>query len=104
MASPAPIPVSVVIPAFDRASVLPRALTSIRAQASQPAEILVVDDRSSDDTAAVAEQWRARVLRHERNQGAGAARNTALRAAAHDWVAFLDSDDEWLPGHLDRVW
>ena len=99
-----PLPVTVVIPAYDRAELLPRALASVAAQTAAPAEILVIDDGSADDTAAVAERLGARVLRHERNRGVSAARNTALDAAGGEWVAFLDTDDEWLPFHLERLW
>jgi GT2 family glycosyltransferase len=101
---PAPLPVTVVIPAYERAALLPRALGSVGAQTRAAAETIVVDDGSSDDSAAVAEQLGARVIRHERNLGVSAARNTALESATHDWVAFLDADDEWLPFHLARLW
>jgi glycosyltransferase involved in cell wall biosynthesis len=99
-----PLPVTVVIPAYERAALLPRALASVAAQTRSPAEVIVVDDGSRDDSAAVAERLGARVIRHERNQGVSAARNTALEAATGEWVAFLDTDDEWLPNHLDRLW
>jgi glycosyltransferase involved in cell wall biosynthesis len=99
------LPLTVVIPAFDREGPVERALRSIRGQVdAAPAEVIVVDDASSDDTAGVAERAGARVIRHEANQGEGAARNTGLRAASHPWVALLDSDDEWLPSHLATLW
>lgn len=102
--SPAPLPVTVVIPAYERAALLRRALGSVRAQTRTAAETIVVDDGSSDDSATVAEQLGARVIRHENNLGVSAARNTALEAATHEWVAFLDADDEWLPFHLAQLW
>lgn len=98
-------PVSVVIPAWKAATLLPRALDSIRAQSVQPAEVVVVDDASPDDTAAVAEGYRGlpiRVVRHAVNGGGGAALQTGLEAAANELVAFLDADDEWLPDKLER--
>jgi glycosyltransferase involved in cell wall biosynthesis len=98
------LPVSVVVPAYERAALLPRALRSVGAQTAAPAEVIVVDDGSGDDTAAVAERLGARVIRHERNRGVSAARNTALEAATGEWIAFLDTDDEWLPFHLQRLW
>jgi glycosyltransferase involved in cell wall biosynthesis len=98
------VPVSVVIPAHNRERMLARALSSVRAQRPAPAEVLVVDDGSSDGTAAVAEQLGARVVRHERNRGEGAARNSGIAAATQPWVALLDSDDEWLPHHLAALW
>jgi hypothetical protein len=66
--------------------------------------LIVVDDNSSDDTAAVASSLRARVIRKATNQGAWAARNAGMHATSCPWVAFLDSDDEWLPNHLEHVW
>ena len=100
----AALPVTVVIPAYERAALLPRALASVAAQTRRPAEVIVVDDGSADDSAAVAERLGARVIRHERNRGVSAARNTALEAARSEWVAFLDTDDEWLPHHLEGLW
>jgi glycosyltransferase involved in cell wall biosynthesis len=97
------LPVSVVIPAYNRADLLPRALASVHAQSTPPAEVIVVDDASADDTAKVAEDLGALVIAHDRNRGESAARNTAIAAATQPWIALLDSDDEWLPGHLDRV-
>jgi glycosyltransferase involved in cell wall biosynthesis len=94
-----------VIPAYNRAALVARAVQSARAQwPSPPAEIIVVDDASSDDTSSVAEAAGATVIRHERNRGEGAARNTAIREATQEWVALLDSDDEWMPGHLGALW
>lgn len=97
------LPVSVVIPAYNRADLLPRAVASIRAQTATPAEVIVVDDHSVDDTAAVASALGVRVITHERNRGESVARNTAIAAADHPWIALLDSDDEWVPGHLEHV-
>ena len=95
-------PVSVVVPAYNAASTLARALDSIAAQTHRPAEVIVVDDASSDATAAVAEahRLRPRLLRLAVNQGAGGALHRGIEAATHDWVAFLDADDEWLPDKL----
>jgi glycosyltransferase involved in cell wall biosynthesis len=99
-----PLPVSVVIPAYERAEMTRRAVRSALAQTRPPAEVLVVDDCSSDDTGAVAAEAGARVIRHDVNRGEGGARNTGLREAAQPWVALLDSDDEWLPHHLETIW
>ncbi|MGA2928733.1 MAG: glycosyltransferase, partial [Solirubrobacteraceae bacterium] len=99
------VPVCVVIPALDRAAMLPRCLASVWSQRPYlPEEVIVVDDGSQDDTAAVAARLGARVIRHARNLGLAAARNSALEATACEWVAFLDSDDEWLPAHLAHLW
>jgi glycosyltransferase involved in cell wall biosynthesis len=97
--------VSVVIPAHNRSLVVSRAIDSALTQTYQPLEIIVVDDGSSDNTREVVESIRdsrIRYLRHDRNLGAGAARNTGIRAATGDYVAFLDSDDEWMPQKLER--
>lgn len=97
--------ISVVIPAYNRRQQVQRAIASALAQSLPPHEILVVDDASSDDTpaavAALADP-RLRLLRHDRNRGAGAARNTGVAAATGKWIAFLDSDDEWKPPKLER--
>ncbi len=101
----AALPVSVVIPAYNRADLVARAVVSAWEQRpAPPAEIIVVDDASTDATASAAEAAGATVVRHDHNRGEGAARNTAMRAATQQWVALLDSDDEWLPGHLTSLW
>lgn len=97
-------PVSVVIPAYNAAGTLARALASVAAQTVRPAEIVVVDDASSDGTAAVAEAHRQlpiRLVRHATNGGGAAALHSGIEAAAHELVAFLDADDEWLPDKLE---
>jgi glycosyltransferase involved in cell wall biosynthesis len=95
-----PLDVSVVIPAYNRESIIGRAvLSALTQQPRRAAEVIVVDDGSSDGTADVAERLGARVIRQE-NKGEGGARNTGVEAATSTWLAFLDSDDEWLPQHL----
>jgi GT2 family glycosyltransferase len=98
------IPVTVIVPAYERAALLDRALGSIAAQTVAPEEVIVVDDASTDATAAVALAAGARVITHAENAGAATARNTGFAAARTAWVALLDSDDEWLPHHLERTW
>jgi glycosyltransferase involved in cell wall biosynthesis len=96
--------ISVVIPVFNRERTVGRAIESVLTQASPPAEILVVDDGSSDGTADVIAGYRDRVrYLHQPNAGASAARNHGVARAASPWVAFLDSDDHWLDGHLGRM-
>lgn len=100
-----PLPVSVIIPAYNRAELIGRAIRSAQAQRpAPPAEIIVIDDCSSDQTGAEARRLGAVVVRHDENRGEAGARNTGLRCARHDWVGFLDSDDEWLPDHLATLW
>jgi glycosyltransferase involved in cell wall biosynthesis len=98
------LPISVIIPAWNRSARLASTMASIAAQQRRPAEVIVVDDASNDDTAAVAAALGARVIRHDRNLGIAEARNTGIRAATQPWVALLDHDDEWLPGHLAALW
>ena len=95
--------VSVVIPAYNGALTLPRTIESALAQTAPPLEILVVDDGSADDTAAVAERFGApvRVLR-QANAGPAAARNHGVREARGQWIALLDADDQWAPQKLER--
>lgn len=97
--------VSIVIPTFNRGTYLRRALMSVLRQTYEDFEVIVVDDHSSDDTpqrVREIEDSRVKFLRHTSNRGASAARNTGVRAATGHFIAFLDSDDEWLPEKLDR--
>lgn len=91
--------ISVVIPAYNAAHFLPRCLESVFSQTLQPAEVIVVDDGSKDDTAAVATKLGARVVSRA-NGGLSAARNTGIQSSSSDWVALLDADDRWLPEKL----
>lgn len=95
--------VSVVIPTFDRESVLPRALDSVFAQTRPPAEVIVVDDGSTDSTVRCLEVEYPQVeLLTQENRGVSAARNRGIEAASEEWIALLDSDDEWTPTKLER--
>lgn len=92
--------VSVVIPTHNRSQLVARAIRSVQRQTYAKLEIIVVDDASNDDTAAVVQSIadpRIRYVRHERNRGGAAARNTGICAATGDYIAFLDDDDEWEP-------
>lgn len=96
--------ISAVIPTYNRAPLVARAIESALAQTVQPSEILVVDDGSVDDTRRVVERFGPRVRYiYQENAGVSVARNTGVAGAAHEWVAFLDSDDVWLPDYLERV-
>ena len=80
-----------------------RALNSVGAQTYSHLEIVVVDDASRDDTAALAGAWKGRPIRVERlekNGGVSAARNRGMQLAAGKYIAFLDADDEWLPENV----
>lgn len=93
----------VVIPAWNAAATIEEALCSIVSQSVPPAHIVVVDDGSNDETAALAAAFDpcVHVIRQE-NQGCGVATNRGLAAVATPLVAFLDSDDLWLPGKAER--
>lgn len=95
--------VSVIIPTFNRARVLGRAIASVMAQTFSDYELIVVDDGSADDTGEVVSRLggRARFIRQD-NRGVSSARNTGIRASRGDLIAFLDSDDEWLPSKLEK--
>ena len=97
--------VSVIIPAYNAAGTLLRAVESVLNQTFQDLDLFIVDDASTDDTAAslaYLNEPRIRLLSHAERKGPAAARNTGLAAADGDFVAFLDSDDEWLPQKLER--
>ena len=100
---PGGVTVSVVIPTWNRVGVIGRALDSVCAQTRPADEIIVADDGSDDQTL----DWVHNVYPHVTclelpHRGVSAARNTASRAASGDWLAFLDSDDEWKPQKLER--
>jgi len=92
--------VSVVIPTYNRAGALRQALTSVYAQLHQPFEVIVVDDGSTDETAAVVAGFAQAVYLYQDNQGVSAARNRGIELCTGAFVAFLDSDDTWLPTKL----
>ena len=97
--------VSVIIPTYNRAHLVGRAIRSVLDQTRQDFELIVVDDGSTDKTGRVVRSFtddRIRYLRHERNRGGAAARNTGIKAARGTYIAFLDSDDEWLPEKLEK--
>jgi glycosyltransferase involved in cell wall biosynthesis len=93
--------VSVVIPTYNRAGLLARALRSALAESRPGDEVIVVDDGSTDDTEGLV-RVQGPMVRYVRTAhvGAGAARNAGVRAATGDLIAFLDSDDDWVPGKL----
>lgn len=107
MTEPSAATISVVMPARNRAATIGRALESVAAQTVPVAEVIIVDDASSDDTAQVAERFASRfarleVIRLPVNGGAPRARNLAIARARGDWVALLDSDDAWHPEKLAK--
>lgn len=103
-------PVSVIIPTFNRADVLEKALESVMRQRNADLEVIVVDDGSTDDTLSrVVERFPTVKYVYQENSGPAAARNRGIRLATSRWIAFLDSDDQWLEdkiriqlGYLDK--
>lgn len=106
---PTDLGVTVVIPAYNRATLITRTLESIRGQSRQPSLIIIVDDQSTDDTVSVSRAWAAAAgmpliaTSLEANAGPGAARNRGLNMATTPLIAFLDSDDEYTPETLERL-
>ena len=95
--------ISVVIPTLNRSISLKRALNSVLSQSYQPEEIIVVDNGSTDDTEEMIKyQFPQVTILRERKLGVSAARNKGIKASKGDWVAFLDSDDEWCAPKLER--
>jgi glycosyltransferase involved in cell wall biosynthesis len=96
--------ISVVIPSHNRRHTLERALRSVIEQTSAVDEIILVDDGSTDDSAAMTTQLFPDIkLIRQSNRGVSAARNRGIRAARHDWIALLDSDDSWLPHKIQSI-
>lgn len=98
--------VSIVVPAFNRAFSIGAALDSLLTQTYENWEALVVDDGSNDRTGEIVKQYSQRdrrivLIQHDRKRGAQAARNTGLRRGRGRWIAFLDSDDQWLAHSLE---
>ena len=90
--------VTIIIPTYNRAHLLGRAIRSVLTQTFHNWELIVVDDASTDNTKEVAYSFqdpRIHYLCHETNRGGPAARNTGIREARGLYIAFLDSDDEW---------
>ncbi len=93
--------ISVVIPTYNRAKVVGKALESVFGQTCPAAEIIVVNDGSKDDTREVLAAYGDRIKAiNQKNGGLSAARNRGIQAASTEWVAFLDDDDEWVPERL----
>jgi glycosyltransferase involved in cell wall biosynthesis len=94
--------VTALIPAYNASKTLVRALKSVQAQTHPANEILLINDGSLDDTAAIAHAFGGvRVIDHPQNRGLSAALNTGIAAARYPWIALLDADDEWLPTKLE---
>lgn len=103
--------ISVIIPTYNRAAFLSRSVKSVIEQAYQDVEIIIVDDSSNDNTESVVQTiknaYPHKIIHYKKllkNCGAQIARQTGIQMAGGDWITFLDSDDEWLQGRLDKTY
>jgi glycosyltransferase involved in cell wall biosynthesis len=97
--------ISVIIPTYNRRELLERAVRSVLAQTYRNIELIVVDDASTDSTKKMVgamHDERLRYIRHKSNLGAAASRNTGIKAARGDYIAFQDSDDEWMAEKIEK--
>ena len=97
--------VSIIMPSYNSAEFIGRSIDCILAQTYENWELLIVDDCSTDETTAIVSRYqdpRIRLLQNENNSGAAISRNYGLREATGKWIAFLDSDDYWLPEKLEK--
>ncbi|MHA1380619.1 MAG: glycosyltransferase family 2 protein [Candidatus Helarchaeota archaeon] len=99
--------VSVIIPTYNRAHLLPRAIKSVLNQTFKDFELIIIDDGSIDETEEVVKKFqkedeRIKYIKHNTNMGGGAARNTGIKVSRGEYIAFQDSDDEWLPEKLEK--
>ncbi|WP_324172626.1 glycosyltransferase family A protein [Sulfurimonas sp.] len=94
--------VTVIIPTYNRYEVLKRALASIYAQTHQPKEVIVIDDGSTDATSQITQDFPNIKYIYQKNTGVSSARNLGIKNAKYEWLAFLDSDDEWHENKLQE--
>ena len=98
--------ISIIMPSYNTANYIEASIESVRRQTYENWELIIVDDCSTDDTDEVVRPFlsdrRIRYLKNEQNSGAAISRNRALREAKGKWIAFLDSDDLWLPEKLEE--
>ena len=98
--------VSVVMPAYNAGIYIKEAIKSVLIQTYSKFELIIVDDASTDNTAEIVSSfsdYRIRLIRHCKNMGVSAARNTALKVAKGRWIALIDADDAWMPDRLNLL-
>lgn len=94
--------ITVVIPTYNRYTLLHRAINSVLSQTYKPSEIIVVDDGSTDNTSEIQNDFSSVKYIYQKNSGVSAARNRGIKSATTEWIAFLDSDDRWFPSKLEE--
>jgi glycosyltransferase involved in cell wall biosynthesis len=95
--------VSVIIPTYNRRKYVAKAVVSVLGQSFKDLEVIVVDDGSTDDTRQILEPYRSKIYYiYQANAGVSAARNKGIQSATGEWLAFLDSDDEWTRDYLSK--
>lgn len=95
--------ITAIVPTFNRIHSMPRALDSILNQSMPVSEIIVIDDGSTDGTTAILQKHYPQIRIITQTQcGVSAARNVGIKAASNEWLALLDSDDEWLPRKIEK--
>ena len=99
--------ISVVMPAFNAEKTIGQAIRSVLNQTHKKLELIIIDDASTDKTLPIATEYaqtdaRIRILRNSENSGVSCSRNSGVKAASAEWIAFLDSDDMWMPDKLER--
>ena len=94
--------ISVVIPTYNRYRILHRALKSVYAQTHKPKEVIIIDDGSTDETSQITKLFPNVTYVYQENSGVSSARNLGIEKSNFEWIAFLDSDDEWHPEKLQE--
>ncbi len=92
--------IAVIIPTYNRYLLLKRAISSVYAQTYSPKEIIIIDDGSTDATVNIQNDFPKIIYIYQKNRGVSSARNHGIKSAKYEWIAFLDSDDEW---HEDKL-
>ncbi|MEN4054261.1 glycosyltransferase family A protein [Sulfurimonas sp. NWX79] len=94
--------ITVIIPTYNRYELLKRAITSVYAQTHPPKELIIIDDGSTDNTKQITKDFPDIIYIYQENRGVSCARNVGIKATKYEWIAFLDSDDEWDEKKLEK--
>lgn len=97
---------SVIIPLYNKEEFIENSLNSVLTQTIQDFEIIIIDDCSTDRSLSIVKQFtdkRIKIIEHPKNKGLSASRNTGIKTANAEYIAFLDADDLWKPGFLEKI-